>query len=130
MVLAPDVPNVYEANCPTRQVLDLIADKWTVLIIILLKDKPQRFSQLQRGIGGISQKMLAQTLRGLERDGLVVRTVYAEVPPRVEYKLTPVAQTLIEPIIAIRDWAESNINTIVHSQNQYDERHASQPQHV
>jgi len=82
------MPNVYDANCPTRHVLDLIADKWATLIIGLLNDEqPQRFAALQRQIGGISQKMLTQTLRSLERDGLVQRTVYAQVPPRVEYAL-------------------------------------------
>ena len=115
--------DVYADNCPTRQVLDRIADKWTALIIGLLEDGPQRFSQLQRGIGGISQKMLAQTLRSLERDGLVLRTIYAEVPPRVEYELTPLGRTLIEPIAAIRIWAESYINNITVAQAEYDASH-------
>ncbi|MCA9958343.1 MAG: helix-turn-helix transcriptional regulator, partial [Anaerolineales bacterium] len=75
--------DVYNSNCPTRQVLDRIGDKWTALIIGLLEEGPQRFSALQRNIGGISQKMLTQTLRNLERDGLVNRVLYAEVPPRV-----------------------------------------------
>ncbi len=112
--------NVYASDCPTRRILDRIADKWTVLIIGLLEDGPKRFSQLQRGIGGISQKMLAQTLRSLERDGLVLRTVYPQVPPRVEYELTPLGQTLIEPIATIRNWAESHIKTVTLAQTQYD----------
>src|SRR5690606_36960711 len=77
--------DVYAADCPTRRVLDLIGDKWSVLIIGMLEDEPKRFSQLQRSIGGISQKMLTQTLRRLERDGIICRTMYPEVPPRVEY---------------------------------------------
>jgi len=77
-------PNVYAAGCPTRQILDRIADKWTTLVIGTLAQRTRRFSELRRAIEGISQKMLTQTLRDLERDGLVLRTVYAEVPPRVE----------------------------------------------
>jgi DNA-binding HxlR family transcriptional regulator len=119
--------NVYDADCPTRRVLDRIADKWTALIIGLLEGEPKRFSQLQRGIGGISQKMLAQTLRSLERDGLVLRTIYPEVPPRVEYQLTPVGRTLIEPIAAIRNWAESYIDAVAASQSQYDAAHPAPP---
>jgi DNA-binding HxlR family transcriptional regulator len=122
----PDSPNVYLENCPTRQVLDRIADKWTALIIGLLEHGPMRFSQLQRGIGGISQKMLAQTLRSLERDGLVRRTVYAEVPPRVEYQLTDLGQTLCAPIAAIRDWAESHIDAVSSAQATYDEQHPAE----
>lgn len=123
MVTLIDLPNVYDADCPTRRVLDLIADKWTALIIGLLEHEPKRFSHLQRGIGGISQKMLAQTLRSMERDGLVQRSVYAEVPPRVEYQLTPLGRTLIEPIAVIRTWAETHINAVSKSQTEYDARH-------
>ncbi len=121
--LLPLPANVYDEDCPTRRVLDRIADKWTALIIGLLEDQPKRFSQLQRGIGGISQKMLAQTLRSLERDGLVTRTIYPEVPPRVEYELTPLGRTLIEPLAAIRLWAESHMNSVTNAQNTYDTRH-------
>ena len=87
METAIRLPDVYAADCPTRRILDRIGDKWTALIIGLLEDGPMRFSALQRSIGGISQKMLAQTLHTLERDGLVTRTLYPEVPPRVEYTL-------------------------------------------
>jgi len=114
--------NVYDANCPTRHVLDLIADKWATLIIGLLnRSQPQRFAALQRQIGGISQKMLTQTLRNLERDGLVQRTVYPQVPPRVEYALTPLGQTLCEPIAALIRWSEENINAVTAAQKRYDE---------
>ena len=114
--------NVYASNCPTRQVLDRIRDKWTALIIGVLEEGPQRFSELRRGIGGISQKMLTQTLRSLERDGLVTRTVYAEVPPRVEYALTPLGETLSTPLAAIRLWAEANIAEVAAAQAAYDSR--------
>lgn len=115
-------PNVYAEDCPTRRALDMIADRWTVLVIGLLANGPTRFSALQRQIGGISQKMLTQTLRDLERSGLVSRTVYAEVPPRVEYALTELGETLCEPIRAIRDWAETNIDAVNRAQLSYDKR--------
>ncbi len=115
---------LYQSDCPTRQVLDRIADKWTTLILGLLEGGPQRFSVLQRGIGGISQKMLTQTLRGLERDGLVQRTIYPEVPPRVEYQLTPLGETLCGPIAAIQHWAESHIDEVILAQNEYDARNS------
>lgn len=115
-------PNPYAADCPTRHVLDLIGNRWAVLIFGLLEDRPKRFSEMLHEIVGISQKMLTQTLRNLERDGLVTRTVYAEVPPRVEYALTPLGQTLIEPLTAIRAWAETNIDHVTAAQMRYDEK--------
>lgn len=112
--------NVYSSNCPTREVLNRIGDKWTALIIGVLEEDTMRFSDIRRRIGGISQKMLTQTLRNLERDGLVTRTVYAEVPPRVEYSLTPLGETLTETLAAVRNWAEANIDDVVESQQKYD----------
>ncbi len=117
------IHDVYDKNCPTRHVLDRIADKYTVLVIIFLQDRPRRFSELQRMITGISQKVLTQTLRSLERDGLLTRTVYPEVPPRVEYALTPLGETLIQPLAALRNWAEGHIEAIVVAQNGYDHQH-------
>ena len=114
--------NVYDSNCPTRAVLNRIADKWTVLILGLLGGGPRRFSGLQRGIDGISQKMLTQTLRELERDGLVSRTVYPEVPPHVEYDLTALGRTLSEPITAVSRWAQEHISEVTVSQQIYDKR--------
>jgi DNA-binding HxlR family transcriptional regulator len=114
--------NVYDSTCPTRAALDRIADKWTVLILGLLEGGPRRFSALQRGINGISQKMLTQTLRELERDGLISRTVYPEVPPHVEYDLTPLGHTLSEPIAAVRRWAEEHIGEVMAAQHIYDDR--------
>jgi DNA-binding HxlR family transcriptional regulator len=116
---------MYAAGCPTRKVLDLIGDKWTALIVGLLEDGPKRFSELQRTIVGISQKMLTQTLRNLERDGLVNRTIYPEVPPRVEYTLTPLGETLCAPLSAVRDWAEEHIADVTAAQARYDGREAS-----
>jgi len=119
--MEPLIPNVYSATCPTRHVLDLIGDKWATLIVGLLEQQPQRFAELHRKISGISQKMLTQTLRRLERDGLVQRTVYAEVPPRVVYALTPLGQTLCAPLAALRAWAETNITAVQAAQQHYDQ---------
>jgi len=101
--------DVLDADCPSRQVLDRIADKWTALIIRVLADGTHRFGQLQRRVGGISQKMLTQTLRELERDGLVERTVHPVVPPHVEYRLTPLGRSLRQPLDAICAWAEAHL---------------------
>ena len=105
--------NVYAERCPTRQALDRIADKWTALIVGLLADRPQRFGELRRGIEGISHKVLTQVLRSLERDGLVARRVLEGVPPKVEYSLTATGETLVEPLAAIRQWAETHIEEIL-----------------
>lgn len=113
---------VYESDCPVRRMLDRIGDKWVSLIVGLLGDGPLRFSDLRRRIGGISHKMLTQTLRNLERDGLVKRSVYAEVPPRVEYELSPLGKTLAEPLLAIVRWTENNIDEVLSAQARYDAR--------
>jgi DNA-binding HxlR family transcriptional regulator len=114
--------NVFSGDCPTRRVLDRIGDKWATLIIMLLQDGTMRFSELQHSIGGISQKMLTQSLRNLERDGLISRSVYAEVPPRVEYRLTPLGETLCAPIAAIVGWSEEHIGEVTAAQAVYDAR--------
>lgn len=114
--------NTFEAACPTRLVLNRIADKWTVLVISSLIEDTKRFSILRREIGGISQKMLTQTLRGLERDGLVIRTIYPTVPPKVEYSLTPLGHTLIKLLDGIRVWSETNIEEVLQAQLVYDSR--------
>lgn len=105
--------DVYAAACPTRQALDRIADKWTALIVGLLATRPHRFGELRRGIEGISQKMLTQTLRSLEVDGLVARKVTPTVPVTVEYSLTPSGRTLTSPLAAIRTWAETHIESVL-----------------
>jgi DNA-binding HxlR family transcriptional regulator len=114
--------NVYHKGCPSREVLDIIANKWTALVIGQLNNGPLRFSQLKREIDGISQKMLTQTLRELERNGIVSRTIYAEVPPRVEYELTSLGQSLKKPLDQVRKWAEQHIDQIYSAQHQYDMR--------
>lgn len=100
--------NVRSERCGSRRVLDLVADKWAVIVIYVLSGGTHRFGELQRAVAGVSQKMLTQTLRGLERDGLVERKVYPEVPPRVEYTLSPLGETLVEPLSALCRWAEEH----------------------
>lgn len=112
--------NIYDAACPTRLVLNRITDKWTVLVINSLAQGTKRFSTLQREIGGVSQKMLTQTLRGLERDGLVTRTIYPTVPPKVEYTLTQLGLTLLGLVDAIRVWSETHIEAVIEAQIIYD----------
>jgi DNA-binding HxlR family transcriptional regulator len=114
--------NVYDKNCPTRLVLDRIADKWTVLIIGRLSAGTRRFGELKREISGITQKVLSQTLKDMERDGIVTRQVYATMPPKVEYSLTPLGYTLICIINSIRGWAETNIELVLVAQKEYDDR--------
>lgn len=119
----PSDAEVYQGNCPTRQILDRIADKWVTLLIgILAQHESRRFNELKRMIGGISQKMLTQTLRDLERDGLVKRTLYPEIPPRVEYELTPLGKTLCGPISALTQWANDHIDEVKRAQAEFDER--------
>lgn len=117
--------DAYASDCPSRQVLDRIGDKWTTLVMLLLEDGAKRFSELQRTINGISAKMLAQTLRSLERDGLVTRTIYPEIPPRVEYTLTPLGETLCAPIAAILQWSEAHFDEVTAAQALYDTRSES-----
>ncbi len=105
-------PSVLNPKCGSQQVLELIANKWTALVIHALGRGTRRYSELQRQIGGVSQKMLTQTLRRLERDGLVERKVYPVVPPRVEYSLSPLGQTLIKPLRAICKWSEAHLDEL------------------
>jgi DNA-binding HxlR family transcriptional regulator len=112
--------NIYDQNCPTRMALDCIADKWTVLIVGRLANGTHRFGELRRKIDGISPKVLTQKLRELERDGIINRKIYASVPPKVEYSLTALGQTLIGLLDAIRLWAETNIETMLDAQAFYD----------
>jgi DNA-binding HxlR family transcriptional regulator len=101
-------------------VLDRVGNKWTLLVVECLQEGTHRFSELSRRIGGVSQKVLTQTLRTMERDGLVTRTVFAEVPPRVEYTLTDLGRTLIRAVDPIARWAEEHIDAIDAAQRQYD----------
>jgi DNA-binding HxlR family transcriptional regulator len=101
-------------------VLNRIADKWTVLVVSSLEGGTKRFSMLRREIGGVSQKMLTQTLRGLERDGLVTRTIYPAVPPKVEYSLTSLGRTLVVLLDTVRVWSEAHIEEVLKAQAVYD----------
>ncbi|WP_152192938.1 winged helix-turn-helix transcriptional regulator [Georgenia satyanarayanai] len=103
----------YDRNCPTRALLDRIGDRWTVLVVGALSEGPMRFGEIARRIDGVSQKMLTQTLRGLERDGLVTRTMYPQIPPRVEYELTEAGRTLREPLAALETWAKTHMATVL-----------------
>jgi DNA-binding HxlR family transcriptional regulator len=105
--------DVFDPDCPSRAVLDLIGGRWTVLLIGALEHGPQRFGQLERAAGGISAKVLTQVLRALERDGLVRRTIYPVIPPHTEYELTDLGRELISPLAALRTWAEAHIQQIV-----------------
>lgn len=116
----------YAAGCPSRRLLDRIGDRWTVLVVGALSDGPRRFSAIRRTVEGVSQKMLTQTLRGLERDGLVTRTVHPEVPPRVEYELTAAGRTLQEPLKALERWSIEHFGQVAAAWESYDERTAHQ----
>jgi DNA-binding HxlR family transcriptional regulator len=104
--------DVYSPPCPSRAALDRIADKWTALLVGALFDGPRRFGELRGDVAGISEKMLTQTLRSLERDGLVERRAYPGVPPRVEYRMTELGRSLEEPLAAVRAWAERHVNAV------------------
>jgi DNA-binding HxlR family transcriptional regulator len=116
--------NVYLKGCPARLVFDRLADKWSLLIVKCLLDEPRRFNQLRRDIEGISQKALSQTLQKLERDGLVNRHAFPTVPVTVEYSLTQLGKTLSKLVEPLAHWAESHIEEVLRSQDQYDDHHA------
>lgn len=113
--------------CPSREVLRRIGERWTPLIIEALKDGPLRFTRLRATIGVVTPRVLTATLRTLEQDGLLTRTVYAEVPPRVEYALTSLGESLLEPIHVNRRWAEAHIGDILAARDRWDARMASIP---
>jgi DNA-binding HxlR family transcriptional regulator len=114
-------------DCEVRQILDRIADKWSLLVIALLDRRTLRFTELRREIDGVSQRMLTVTLRQLERDGLVHRTVHPVVPPRVDYELTDLGATLHETIQALVTWTESHQNEVAAARAAYDQRNVVQP---
>ncbi|WP_432947933.1 winged helix-turn-helix transcriptional regulator [Kribbella sp. CA-253562] len=109
-------------TCPSRTSLARIANKWTAMVITVLADGPRRFGDLRTALDGISGKVLTETLRDLERDGMLVRTAYAEIPPRVEYELTPLGRTLIEPLAVLVRWAEQHIPDVLAARDAYDDR--------
>ncbi|WP_199513341.1 winged helix-turn-helix transcriptional regulator [Nucisporomicrobium flavum] len=126
--MEPDAyaPDVYARDCASRQVLDRIGDAWSVLIVGALKDGSLRYTELAKRIPGVSPKMLTQTLRGLERDGLVTRTVHPVVPPRVDYTLTTLGQSLLGLVNALKEWAETHIGDVIDAREAYDARATSQ----
>ena len=110
-------------TCPARNVLDRFGDKWSTLVILVLnEDEKLRFNELHKVIGDISQKMLTVTLRNLEADGLASRKVYPEIPPRVEYKLTPLGKSLVPHISSLLKWADQNFSSIMASRSKYNQK--------
>jgi DNA-binding HxlR family transcriptional regulator len=120
-------PGLAPASCRVRTVLDRIGDKWAIYVVDRLGAGPRRFSELLRGIDGITARMLTVTLRGLERDGLLTRTVHAAVPPRVDYALTPLGYTLREAIGQLVGWADEHLGEIEAARSDYDARSCPPP---
>jgi DNA-binding HxlR family transcriptional regulator len=115
--------DAFVAGCPSRQLLDRISDKWVALVLAALADEgTMRFSQLGRRLAGVSQKMLTQTLRSLERDGLVVRSVTPTVPVTVDYTLTPLGESLDELMRGLKAWAEAHMDVVQAARDEYDSR--------
>jgi DNA-binding HxlR family transcriptional regulator len=113
--------NVYAQGCPSRLVLSRIGEKWSMLAIVALEDGPKRFGVLKRELEGVSQKMLTEKLRGMERDGLVLRRAYMEMPLRVEYELTQLGQSLVPILKTVRQWVQVHAPFISETQARYDE---------
>lgn len=110
------LPNVMATSCPSRVILEHLTSRWGVLVLIALRDKTMRFSELRRRIQGVSEKMLSQTLRTLEVDGFVVRTAWPEVPPRVEYHLSPMGEEAAAHVAALGGWIERSLPRILYAQ--------------
>ena len=127
----PDCPglsgDVMSAGCPSRHILEALAEKWTLLVLHTLMRGPLRTAQVRRAIGGISEKMLIQTLRKLERNGFVSRQAFAEVPPRVEYRLTELGASLADLVISLDHWVETHFPKVLDAQSAFD---ASRPEPV
>ncbi|HZD67542.1 MAG TPA: helix-turn-helix domain-containing protein [Actinomycetes bacterium] len=117
--------DAFMAECPTRQLLDSVSDKWVGLVLCALGEGAKRHSELARRIAGVSQKMLTQTLRTLERDGLITRTVTPSVPVRVDYELTPLGRTLVPVMVGIKDWAEAHMDEVDIARHAYDKAQRS-----
>jgi len=118
-----ELPDHNSADCrDLSSILALVGDKWTVLIVVLLGDGPKRFNEIKRMVGGISQRMLTFTLRGLERDGLVKRTVLPTTPPRVDYELTKLGSTLWEAVEPLSSWARAHLSQILKARKKFDEK--------
>ncbi|WP_043676138.1 winged helix-turn-helix transcriptional regulator [Streptomyces xylophagus] len=120
--------DVFLRDCPTRAVLELIAGKWTMLVLVALEDgRPMRFAELRRRLDGVTAKVLTQTLRALEREGLVMRTVYPTVPPCVEYLLTELGQEVGGLVRGITAWAQASVTAVQAAREEFDERSARRP---
>jgi DNA-binding HxlR family transcriptional regulator len=119
---APPAFDPFDPSCPTRQLLDELSDKWVCLVLVALGPGPLRNGELRRRILGVSQKMLTQTLRNLERDGLVERTVTASVPVRVDYELTPLGRSLMTVVDAVKVWAQAHMDEVGAAREDYDAR--------
>jgi DNA-binding HxlR family transcriptional regulator len=117
---APPTGNVFDATCSARHALELISGKWTMLILPALRERPMRNAELLRKIGGISQKVLTETLRDLERNGLVIREDRRTLPPHVEYRLSPLGRSLSEALVALDRWAERNFPALDAAREDYD----------
>ena len=122
--MSPSHKHVRGECLAVREVLNRVGDKWSVLIVALLGDGTKRFSELRRMIEGISQRMLTLTLKGLERDGLITRTVYPTIPPRVDYQLTKLGRGLLVPITGLANWAGENRQKIQDAREKYDARYS------
>ncbi|RQS71970.1 transcriptional regulator [Burkholderia sp. Bp8963] len=116
-------PDAFLKVCPSRTVLSRIGQKWTVLAMVALQDGPMRFGDIRRRLEGVSQKMLTQTLRAMERDGLIERNVYDELPLRVEYSLSQLAGTLLPLVVALKAWAEEALKTIEANNHAFDRKY-------
>jgi len=114
--------NVLVQGCPSREIMQRLGDKWTPLVLLALAEGPLRFSVLRQRIGTVTPKVLTSTLRTLERDGLILRTVTAQVPVRVDYELSPLGRSLLEPIQAIRLWSEEHVPKVLQAREDFDER--------
>ncbi|MDG4825962.1 helix-turn-helix domain-containing protein [Asanoa sp. WMMD1127] len=117
-------PDVYRADCPSRAVLEHVTSRWGVLVLGVLLDRPHRFSELRREIGGVSEKMLAQTLQTLERDGFVHRDAKPVIPPRVDYSLTPMGREVAERISSLARWVEARLDDVFEARGAYDQARA------
>lgn len=118
----PERPLEHAECHKVSQILSRVGDKWSVLVIMQIEGGPRRFNEIKRAIGGISQRMLTLTLRGLERDGLVTRTIFPTIPPRVEYKLTDLGRSLRKPVIALGTWAQTHLAEIDAARSAFDQR--------
>jgi DNA-binding HxlR family transcriptional regulator len=122
MKLTGDARRVLRDTRGVGRVLSRVGDKWSVMVIVYIQDGPRRFNEIKRGIGGISQQMLTRTVRGLERDGLVARTIMPTSPPQVEYTLTRLGRSLSKPVLALGQWACEHIDRIDEAERRFDER--------